>query len=60
MRDSWSAGISETDKTELVTEGIYQFSRNPAFLEFNLLYIGILLEWKGTICKIHFGQLLII
>lgn len=60
MRDSWRAGISETDKTELVTGGIYQFSCNPAFFEFNLLYIGILLEWKGTICKIHFEQLLII
>lgn len=54
MKDSWRAGISETDKTELVTEGIYQFSRNLAFLEFNLLYIGILIEWKGIICKIYF------
>lgn len=60
MRDSWRAGISETDKTELVTEGIYQISRNPAFLGFDLLYIGILLEHKGIICKIHFEQLLII
>ena len=60
MRDFWRAGISETDKTELVTEGIYQISRNPAFLGFDLLYIGILLERKETICKIHFEQLLII
>lgn len=43
MRDSWRAGVSPTDKTELVTSGIYQFSRNPAFLGFDLLYIGILL-----------------
>ena len=43
MRDSWRAGVSETDKTELVTEGIYQISRNPAFLGFDLVYIGILL-----------------
>lgn len=46
MRDSWRAGISETDKTELVTEGIYQISRNSAFLGFDLLYIAILLERK--------------
>ncbi len=26
MRDSWRAGVSETDKTELVTDGIYQIS----------------------------------
>lgn len=43
MRDSWRAGVSKTDKTELVTGGIYQISRNPAFLGFDLLYIGILL-----------------
>lgn len=43
MRDSWRAGVSETDKTELVTRGIYHISRNPAFLGFDLVYIGILL-----------------
>ena len=43
MHDSWRAGVSKTDQTELVTEGIYQISRNPAFLGFDLLYIGILL-----------------
>ena len=43
MRDSWRAGVSKTDKTELVTDGIYQISRNPAFLGFDLVYIGILL-----------------
>ena len=60
MRDSWRAGIFETDKTKLVTEGIYQISRNPAFLGFDLLIIGTLLEQKENICKIHFEQLLII
>lgn len=45
MRDSWRAGVSETEKTELVTDGIYQISRNPAFLGFDLLYIGILLMY---------------
>ena len=43
MRDSWRAGVSETDKTELITGGIYQISRNPAFLGFDLVYIGVLL-----------------
>lgn len=43
MRDSWRAGVSANDKTELVTGGIYQISRNPAFLGFDLLYIGILM-----------------
>lgn len=43
MKDSWRAGVSKTDRTELVTSGIYQISRNPAFLGFYLVYIGILL-----------------
>lgn len=43
MRDSWRAGVSKTDKTELVTSGIFRISRNPAFLGFDLVYIGILL-----------------
>lgn len=45
MRESWRAGISVTDKTELVTGGIYRFSRNPAFLGFDLLYIGLLIAF---------------
>lgn len=43
MRDSWRAGVSETERTELITGGIYQISRNPAFLGFDLVYIGIVL-----------------
>ena len=45
MRGSWRAGVSKTDKTELITDGIFQISRNPAFLGFDLLYIGILLQF---------------
>lgn len=43
MKDSWRAGVSPTDKTELVTDGIYQISRNPAFLGFDLVYVGVFL-----------------
>ena len=43
MRDSGRAGVSTTDKTDLVTSGIYSFSRNPAFLGFDLVYLGVLL-----------------
>lgn len=45
MRDSWRAGIPEKDKTKLVTNGIYRFSRNPAFLGFDFMYIGVLLMY---------------
>ena len=47
--DSWRAGVPKTDKTELVTSGIYQISRNPAFLGFDLLYIGTLLMFFNWI-----------
>ena len=43
MKDSWRAGLAEDDSTEMITEGIYQYSRNPAFLGFDMVYMGILL-----------------
>lgn len=41
MKESWRAGVSYEEKTDLITNGIYQISRNPAFLGFDLVYIGI-------------------
>lgn len=45
MKSSWRAGIPVHDKTELITNGIYKYSRNPAFLGFYLMYTGILLMY---------------
>ncbi len=45
MRDSWRAGIPAEDKTMLVTTGLYRISRNPAFLGFDLMYIGLLVAF---------------
>lgn len=45
MKDSWRAGIPDKDKTELITTGIYKYSRNPAFLGFDFMYIGVLLMY---------------
>lgn len=42
MKDNWRAGVQREDKTNLVTTGIYSISRNPAFLGFDLMYVGIL------------------
>lgn len=41
MKESWRAGVSYEEKTDLITSGIYQISRNPAFLGFDLVYVGI-------------------
>lgn len=43
MGSNWRAGVPQADRTQLVTGGVYQISRNPAFLGFDLLHIGILL-----------------
>lgn len=52
MKDSWRAGIPDKDKTELVTNGIYKFSRNPAFLGFDFMYIGVLLIYFNPLTAI--------
>ena len=45
MKDNWRAGVSKEEKTSLVTSGVYSISRNPAFLGFELMYIGILFSF---------------
>lgn len=45
MKDSWRAGIPEGDRIKLVKDGIYAYSRNPAFVGFDLQYIGVLLMY---------------
>ena len=54
MKDSWRAGIPDQDRTELVTAGIYQYSRNPAFLGFDLMYAGVLLMY-GNLLTLGFS-----
>ena len=51
MKDNWRAGVQREEKTNLVTTGIYSISRNPAFLGFDLMYIGILFSFfNGYLC----------
>lgn len=52
MKDSWRAGVAQDEKTSLVTTGIYSISRNPAFLGFDLFYIGILLMFFSPLLLI--------
>ena len=59
MKDSWRAGIPDKDKTELVTTGIYRFSRNPAFLGFDFMYIGVLLLY-GNLLTLSFSAFAIV
>ena len=59
MKDSWRAGIPDKDKTELVTNCIYRFSRNPAFLGFDLMYVGVLLLY-GNLLTLGFSAFAIV
>lgn len=46
MRDSWRAGVDKAQKTEMIKTGIYKYSRNPAFVGFDLFYIGLALAFS--------------
>ena len=49
MRNNWRAGFDEGQNTELVTGGVYKISRNPAFVGFDLIYIGCALTFPNII-----------
>lgn len=43
MRDSWRIGIDKENKSELITDGFFAFSRNPIFLGIMIANIGLFL-----------------
>ncbi len=46
MKDSWRVGIDKQTATRLVTDGIYQFSRNPAFLGCYVMTFGLVIIYQ--------------
>lgn len=49
MKTSWRVGIDKTTKTALVTHGIYRWSRNPAFVGFDLMFIGLFISYPNLL-----------
>lgn len=49
LRDSWRVGVIEEHTTELVTTGIYRYSRNPFFTSYILMFISYNLLLANTI-----------
>lgn len=47
MKSSWRVGIDKETKSALVTNGIYKFSRNPAFVGFDLMFLGLFLSYPN-------------
>ena len=41
MSNSWRIGIDENNKTELITKGLFSYSRNPIFLGMIISVAGI-------------------
>jgi len=60
---SWRIGIDENNSNELITNGMFKYSRNPIFLFMDLYFTGIMLIYPnivftllaiGTIIGIHY------
>jgi protein-S-isoprenylcysteine O-methyltransferase Ste14 len=49
MRNSWRIGIDTETKTELITTGLFQYSRNPVFLGMIICLIGLFMVTPNTI-----------
>lgn len=52
MKNSWRIGIDNTTKTELVTHGLFKFSRNPIFLGMTISLVGFFLVVTTVIALI--------
>jgi protein-S-isoprenylcysteine O-methyltransferase Ste14 len=46
---AWRIGIDENNSNELVTGGIFKYSRNPIFLFMDLYFTGIMLIYPNII-----------
>ncbi len=44
MKNSWRIGIDEESRTELITSGLFKFSRNPIFLGMIVSLIGFFMS----------------
>lgn len=49
MKSSWRAGVDATQRTGLIQSGVYSISRNPAFLGFDLFYLGFTLAFSNPL-----------
>lgn len=54
MRTSWRVGIDKSTVTKLITHGIYKFSRNAAFVGFDLMFLGLYLMYPNSLTLIIF------
>jgi protein-S-isoprenylcysteine O-methyltransferase Ste14 len=60
MGNSWRIGIDENNGTELVSTGLFSFSRNPIFLSMRINLIGLFLVLPNavTLALVAVGEVL--
>jgi protein-S-isoprenylcysteine O-methyltransferase Ste14 len=49
MKNSWRIGIDTETKTELITTGLFQFSRNPIFFGMLISLVGLFLTTPNAL-----------
>jgi protein-S-isoprenylcysteine O-methyltransferase Ste14 len=49
MRNSWRIGIDAETKTELITSGLFKFSRNPIFFGMIISLVGLFLTTPNAL-----------
>ncbi|WP_274306983.1 methyltransferase family protein [Solibacillus daqui] len=49
MKNSWRVGIDKDTKTQLITNGLYKYSRNPAFVGFDLMFMGLFITFPNIV-----------
>ncbi|AIQ61371.1 methyltransferase family protein [Paenibacillus borealis] len=52
MRTSWRVGIDKSATTKLITRGVYRYSRNVAFVGFDLMFAGLYLMYPNSLTLI--------
>lgn len=41
LKESWRVGVHDNQKTKLIQSGIYKYVRNPYFLSYFIMFIGL-------------------
>ncbi len=52
LKDSWRVGVLKNQKTELITGGIYRYTRNPYFVAYLLMFAAYTLLLQNLILLI--------
>lgn len=60
MKNSWRMGITTDQNTALIINGIFRFSRNPYFLSYFLIFLGVFLVFPTAIFLVFYIPFVII